>query len=155
MNWNKPEPKISAKDAAINLLSRRDHGEYELKQKLSLKGYQAQEIENAVIACYEYGYINDFRYAQIQVRSHLQKGHGLRRIVQSLKQKQIDDNLIEQALNEQDIDWFEQAKEMAMKKFKGQTSNDPKVYAKKVRFLQYRGFDFEQIKYALSDHQES
>ncbi|MGB2079197.1 MAG: recombination regulator RecX [Vibrio sp.] len=154
MGWKKQAPKLSAKEAAIGLLSRRDHGEYELKQKLLMKEYPLDEVESALLVCHDYGYLDDLRYAQIQVRSHLAKGHGKRRITQSLKQNQIAEHIIEQAIDEQAIDWFEQAKDTAQRKFRGQIASDAKAYAKQVRFLQYRGFDFDQIKYALSPDED-
>lgn len=144
-------PSLSVKEAAIQLLSRRDHGVFELKQKLALKGYEAAEIDAAIQLCSEYGYLDDLRFARSQVRQHIYKGHGDRRIRQELNLKRVSEATIEQALQEEQTDWFELAKETAWKKFKGQKAIDAKGYAKQVRFLQYRGFSFDQIQYALSD----
>jgi len=51
---------------------------------------------------------------------------------------------------EEPQDWFELAKQAAEKKFKGVKAKDQKEYAKQVRFLQYRGYSFDQISYALA-----
>ncbi|WP_086983108.1 recombination regulator RecX [Vibrio aphrogenes] len=141
---------LSAKEVAVQLLSRRDHGEFELRQKLKLKEFSEQDIQQALEYCIGYGWMDDVRYAKSQIRQHVFKGHGKRRIQQELMLKRVTEDDIEQAFNEEPQDWFELAKQTAFKKFKGQKAQDQKAYAKQIRFLQYRGFDFEQIHYALS-----
>lgn len=141
---------LSAKEIAVQLLSRRDHGEFELQQKLKLKGFDEDEIQQALDYCIGHGWMDDLRYAKSQIRQHVYKGHGKLRIQQELKMKQVADYVIEQAFDEEPQDWFELAKETAHKKFKGEKAVDQKAYVKQIRFLQYRGFDFEQINYALS-----
>ncbi|WP_367988120.1 recombination regulator RecX [Vibrio sp. NTOU-M3] len=153
--FQRKPPTLSSKEAAMQLLSRRDHGEYELYQKLSLKGYEQEAIEEAVNFCLDHNYLDDLRYAKSQIRQHVYKGHGERRIRQELNQKRVADHLIDKAMQEESQDWFECAKLVAEKKFKGIRAKDQKEYAKQVRFLQYRGYTFEQIEYALSfDEQE-
>lgn len=155
MTFERKPPTLSSKEAAIQLLSRRDHGEYELYQKLSLKGYDEQEIQKAVNFCQDHNYLDDLRYAKSQIRQHVYKGHGERRIRQELQQKRVADSVVESALVEEPQDWFELAKQAAQKKFKGNRAKDQKEYAKQVRFLQYRGYSFEQISYALrADEQD-
>lgn len=155
MTFERKPPTLSSKEAAIQLLSRRDHGEYELYQKLALKGYDEQEIQQAVNFCQDHNYLDDLRYAKSQIRQHVYKGHGERRIRQELQQKRVADSVVEAALVEEPQDWFELAKQAAQKKFKGNRAKDQKEYAKQVRFLQYRGYSFEQISYALrADEQD-
>lgn len=141
---------LSSKEAAMQLLSRRDHGEYELYQKLALKGYPEDEIDLAVNYCLDNHYLDDLRYAKSQIRQHVYKGHGERRIRQELSQKRVSEAVIACALQQEPQDWFERAKSAAEKKFKGHKANDQKEYAKQVRFLQYRGYSFDQIHYALN-----
>ncbi|MFW7524540.1 recombination regulator RecX [Vibrio ostreicida] len=154
MQYKKSPTELSSKEAAMHLLSRRDHGEYELYQKLSLKGYEEEEIQIAVRYCLEHQYLDDHRFARSQVRQHVYKGHGERRIRQELRQKKVEPVVIELALEEEAQDWFELARKAAEKKFKGIVAKDSKEQAKQVRFLQYRGFSFEQINYALKPHGE-
>lgn len=152
--FQRKPPTLSSKEAAIQLLSRRDHGEYELYQKLSLKGYDDDAIQDAVNFCLDHHYLDDLRFAKSQIRQHVYKGHGERRIRQELKQKRVTESVIEKAFEEEPQDWFELAKHAAEKKFKGIEAKDQKEYAKQVRFLQYRGYSFEQINYALSSENE-
>ncbi len=140
-------------ETAIQLLSRRDHGRIELFRKLMSKGFDDDEVDQAVQACEQYGYLDDVRYTQGMIRHHIAKGHGEQRIYQSLKQKQIDESIIAEQLAELDVDWVELATSTAERKLGisiEEPVKDPKVYAKQVRFLQYRGFNFEQIQYALN-----
>ncbi|ENM5763361.1 recombination regulator RecX [Vibrio mimicus] len=139
----------ACRQSALQLLSRRDHSEYELQQKLALKGHQAEVIDEVVKYCLELGYLSDVRYAESQARQMVHKGYGEQRLRQQLKEKRVAEDVIEQVLAEQTIDWFELAKEVAHKKFKSGISLERSQYAKQVRYLQYRGFNFDQIRYAL------
>ncbi len=143
-------PTLSSKEAAIQLLSRRDHGQYELCQKLALKGYEVADIEAAVNFCLDHNYLDDLRYAKSQIRQYVYKGYGERRIRQELNQKRVAESVIDEAMVQEPQDWFELAKIAAEKKFKGIKAKDQKEYAKQVRFMQYRGYSFEQISYALN-----
>ncbi|AUI86942.1 recombination regulator RecX [Vibrio azureus] len=154
MYQKRQTPSLSSKEAAIHLLSRRDHGQYELYQKLVQKGYEAADVESAINFCLDHNYLDDLRYAKSQVRQHVYKGHGERRIRQELNLKRISEAVIDLALQQEPQDWFELAKMTAEKKFKGSKAKDQKEYAKQVRFLQYRGYSFEQISYALNDESE-
>ncbi|EEX30786.1 MULTISPECIES: recombination regulator RecX [Vibrio] len=153
--FQRKPPTLSSKEAAIQLLSRRDHGEYELYHKLAMKGYEEEAIQEAVNFCLEHNYLDDLRYTKSQIRQHVYKGHGERRIRQELNQKRVSESVIEKAFEEEPQDWFELAKQAAEKKFKGVKAKDQKEYAKQVRFLQYRGYSFEQISYALSNEDGS
>ncbi|ENS5607880.1 recombination regulator RecX [Vibrio mimicus] len=139
----------ACRQSALQLLSRRDHSEYELQQKLALKGHQTEVIYEVVKYCLELGYLSDVRYAASQTRQMVHKGYGEQRLRQQLKEKRVAEDVIEQVLAEQTIDWFELAKEVAHKKFKSGISLERSQYAKQVRYLQYRGFNFDQIRYAL------
>ncbi|CAH8210730.1 Regulatory protein RecX [Vibrio aestuarianus] len=105
----------SCKESALQLLSRRDHGEYELYQKLLLKGFEIEKVDEAMTYCREHQYLDDLRYAKSQVRQHVAKGHGERRICQELNQKRVSSEIVEQALEQEPQDWFELAKAAAEK----------------------------------------
>ncbi len=49
----------------------------------------------------------------------------------------------------QKIDWVEQAYQLKVKKFGEEVEKDPKLKAKQMRFLQYRGFDLDVIMKAI------
>ena len=73
------------------------------------------------------------------------------RIRLDIHQKGISDDLFESAIEAAEINWFELARDVAQRKFGGRAAGDQKEKAKRMRFLQYRGFNFDQIKYALQE----
>lgn len=109
--------------------------------------------------CEASGFINDKRYAELLVRSHIVRGHGPIRIRQAIAQKGLSKDCIEAALSANEHDWFELAKAKAIKKYvtpkvtevKGSHSRElvAKEKAKRVRFLLSQGFNYEQVSYAL------
>lgn len=144
------EHQTSIFDQALLLLSHREHSKKELTTKLKTRGHEEEEINATIERLEEMNYLNDERFAEIFVRSRLSKPLGANRIQQELIQKGINSELAKTALSEANVDWFELAKQLKERKFGEEISTDFKEKAKQSRYLQYRGFDFEQIKYAVS-----
>ncbi|QXN27106.1 recombination regulator RecX [Shewanella putrefaciens] len=123
------------------------------------KGFEVVDIDPVLDDCEASGFINDKRYAELLVRSHIARGHGPIRIRQAIAQKGLSKDCIEAALSLNDHDWFELAKAKAIKKYaipkvtevKGSQSRElvAKEKAKRVRFLLSQGFNYEQVSYAL------
>jgi regulatory protein len=67
-----------------------------------------------------------------------------------IRQKGIAEDLLNTAVEAADTNWFALAREVAERKFGRGPATDQKDKARRMRFLQYRGFNFEQIKYALA-----
>ncbi len=151
MSYQRRLPRLSCQEVAIQLLSRRDHGEKELCTKLTAKGFSSEEVECTLELCRRHHYLDDLRFACSQVRQHAGKLHGELRVRQELRHKGIAEQVVDQALEQEPQDWFELARSAAQKKYKGIRAKDRAGYAKQVRFLQYRGFSFEQITYALGE----
>ncbi|WP_373973552.1 regulatory protein RecX [Shewanella putrefaciens] len=144
---------------AVALLARRDYSRQQIRDKLLDKGFELNDIEPVLDACESSGFINDARYAELLVRSHISRGHGAIRIRQAIAQKGLSKDCIETALVNCDCDWFELAKDKATKKYgvprvtevKGSKAREliAKEKAKRVRFLMGQGFSYDQISYAL------
>ena len=115
-----------------------------------LKDFDIVEVEQVLDYCEVQGYLSDERYAASLVRSHVNKGHGTMRITQALAQKGLSKDYIQEAINQSDCDWFELAKQKAIKKYGDPCTSDLKEKAKRVRFLIGQGFSFDQVAYALS-----
>ncbi|GEA52377.1 regulatory protein RecX [Vibrio inusitatus NBRC 102082] len=143
-------PNWTAKKTALDLLSRCEYGRYELQQKLLNKGFELSDIDEAVEFCREHHYLDDLRYTKDQIKQHVEKGHGERRIRQDLHIKHVRNEVIDQALAEEPQHWFELAKLSINKYFEENPTSGSCEYSKQVRFLQYRGFSSEQIQYALN-----
>ena len=96
-------------------------------------------------------YLDDSRLIEKEIVKQLNKKHGLVRIKQELKQKELDSLLIEQALEDLDVDWFELAEELRTKKFGYELPKDTEEKTKQVRYLQYRGHSTSIIMELLSN----
>ena len=92
---------------------------------------------------------SDHRFIEIYPISNFQG--GCIRIRLDLKSRGADSTLVNQLLDEAEVDWFELAKITAQQKFGDNCQVDAKEKAKRIRFLQYRGFSFDQINYALDN----
>ncbi len=71
------------------------------------------------------------------------------RIRGELAQRGIDGASVSAALAEADCDWTALAAEVRAKRFGTEAPGDFKERARQAKFLQYRGFETEQIRAAL------
>lgn len=133
---------------AFALLTRRDYSQAELSTKLNLYAADSAEVARLVEELAQQNYQSDHRVAAMTLSSQIRKGKGLQRVKQALKAKQLDTELIIEEL--QEVDWLAQAYQLKVKKFGAEVSKDPKLKAKQVRFLQYRGFEMDVILKAIA-----
>ena len=140
---------------AIRLLARREHSRLELHTKLLRYTDQSTLIDLLLDYCIENNYLNNQRYTDSYLRLRSQKGFGLNRIKQELKEKGINDHLLKQALINEPQDWFELASTTYKKKYHQDLPTDfmekQKERNKRYRFMSYRGFSQEQIQHAESE----
>ena len=143
----------SPRDVAIQLLARREYSRVELARKLQQKSFDGDDIEACLDALAEQSLQSDARFAESFVRSRIARGQGVIRIKGELRQRGIDQETLTAALaaveEREAVDWFELAKETLARRYDS-PGDTPKERAKRERFLATRGFDFEQIRYALS-----
>lgn len=92
------------------------------------------------------GYLSDSRYCETYVRSKCNAGQGPIKIQQRLRQNSVDSVLINEEMAK--FDWYEQAKAVRAHKFGQSIPDDYQQRAKQMRFLQSRGFDSDQCRYA-------
>ncbi|MDN6323159.1 MAG: regulatory protein RecX [Halomonas sp.] len=143
----------TARDIAIGLLVRREYSRAELAQRLKKKAFDDDAIDECLDALVEQDLQSDARFAASFVRSRILRGQGVIRIKGELRQRGVDQETLNDAftavVESEHVDWFELARDTLSRRFTtpGET---PKERAKRERFLASRGFDFEQIRYALS-----
>lgn len=143
-----------AKNYALWLLGAREHSSKELQQKLARKGYEQQAIDDAIQYLMDLNYLSDERYAEAFSRSKAAKPLGKQRILNELRMKGIPEQMAKQALNSLEVDWFELALELKQRKFGYTVEKDFKARAKQTRYLVYRGFSFDEVKYATEWSEE-
>lgn len=133
---------------AFAVLTRKEYSKAELIEKLALYAQDLDEVIKLVEELAEQRYQSDQRVAETVLASQKRKGKGPARIQLALKNKKIDQDLIADEM--QEIDWTEQAYQLKLKKYGAEVTKDPKLKAKQIRFLQYRGFDLDTIFKAIS-----
>ena len=134
---------------ALDLLSLREHSRLELTRKLVQRKFDPDDIEIVLDKLESSKYLSETRFTEAYITSRLKKGYGPLRIEQELKERGVPENLITNVMYEMSCDWYEIAQLAKIKKFGEQPVKDYEAKAKQMRFLQYRGFDNEQIRYAV------
>ena len=135
----------------MDLLARRDHSEQELERKLLARGYTPETVSEALAGLKASGMQNDVRFTEEYIRNRLGKGYGPVRISRELYERGITKALATQKLSAMEMDWDELAQAVRQKKFGLQVPTDIREQAKQSRFLQYRGFTYQQIGNAFKD----
>ena len=153
--------KQTALHCAVGLLARREHSEAELIQKLLTREFSEEDIVEAIEKLHEKNYLSDERFAASRCRYRANRGYGWHYIVNELKQKGVCTTIIQNLRESCEIDWYLQAELAYNKRFGIKDSADinindsldkktkqkliEKDKAKKIRFLQYRGFSTDEI----------
>ena len=127
----------------IELLARREQGAAELAAKLAKRVPDATDeaVAEAVAVLKEKGWLDEQRFVETAVQHHLQRGDGPLKIRHKLAGKLEDAWRLDEALALPDAVWAETARQTLMKKFgDAKRPRDPKEVARRLRFLQNRGF---------------
>ncbi len=135
---------------AVNLLSRREHSQAELRTKLRKAEFDLDEINETIDKLTKADIQSDARFAENYLRYRSQRGFGSQKIKLELKERGVDSDTINTAFDQAEIDWFELTVTVRHKRFGAQAPDDLKDRAKQQRFLQYRGFTHEQINESLN-----
>lgn len=138
---------------AIDLLSRREHAVAELENKLKSKSFEYSDILEVIRFLLEKDYVSDRRYTETMIRSRTGKGYGWRYIKQELSHKGVTSALISEVVEELEIDWYAIAADAYQRKFSGKPIKDHKDKAKRIRFMQYRGFTSDIIFSVIENEQ--
>ena len=142
--------KQKLKNYVLWLLGRQEYSKKELTQKLRAKQADDAFIESVLHWCESLGYIDDNRYCESFLRRQINKGLGLKRVLAEAANKGVDRALLMQLVESQEIDWFELAQDAYSRKFTSTPKKlDYKEKAKRVRYMMYRGFGYEEIEFAM------
>ncbi len=141
---------MSAKSVAVRLLSRREHSALEIRDKLLKRDFDENEINQTINELQQGGWLSDERFAEAYIRMRQLKGFGPIRISMELNERGVDDSIIETYLDEKDDSWQQTLLQQYSKKYKDSKIEDYNDKAKRIRFLQYRGFHLDKIYRLLS-----
>lgn len=136
--------------SAIALLAHREHSLQELRTKLQERFGNCAGIDSVLQSLQQQNLQSDHRFAAAFTNSRVARGQGVLRIRRELRLKGIGDQLIDETLATAAVDWQELAGEVAERKFGNLADLDKKPKARVYRFLQSRGFTYEQIDACLN-----
>ncbi|MFY1027191.1 recombination regulator RecX [Actinobacillus seminis] len=133
----------------VNLLSRREYSEFELRCKMQEKAFYEDEINQALSQVQQKHWQSDKRFTENYIHARAQRGYGFNRIRQELKQlKGIRSQVIDEIMTELEIDWSVLAHTTLRKKFPDYAKcDDLKTKQKIWRYMLSHGFfadDFKQ-----------
>lgn len=127
-----------------NIKTKKDVYDYLIR-----KGFSDEETSEVCDYIEEVGLVDDDLYVKFFVEDSFRiKNKGARKIVYELKQRGIDDDKIEDAIEEASDMEYEALKEAYERKLEA-TKSETDPYKRKnkiIRFLISRGFDYSDIK---------
>jgi regulatory protein len=134
--------------AAVTLLARREFCSIELGAKLSAQGFTPEAVRPTLVELIERRYLDDERYVRQFVVIHAERGQGPQRLRRELAELGLPAALIESQL-ESHGDWAALARQVLTRRFGASPPRGWPDKARRMRFLQYRGFSNDHIRSAL------
>ena len=122
----------------------------ELRRKLANKGHSSDEVATVLQELVAERLLDDGRFGEVYVRSHVARGAGPLRIGHELARHDLSRSQVEVFLAPFDEQWTRLAARARRKRFGSDAPADAKERARQSRFLHQRGFTGEQIRRALT-----
>lgn len=139
--------KEMALNKAVSYISKCQKTKQEIFKYLLQKGFDEQIINIVIEKLQEYNYVNDELYAKNYIKFK-NKNNGSRKIEMELKQKGVAENIAKECLEQYSCD-RESILPVALKYMKNK-EKDLKTKQKAYRHLASRGFQSEDILFALN-----
>ena len=141
----------------LNKLARycsyRDRSIGEVKQKMKILGVPLEKYPKFISSLTEEKFLDEERFCKIYIRSKLLQNHwGRQKIYAGLKHKFVDNDTIEKALNEIDLDEYESVLiKVLRKKTKELEYMESKLRNQKIiRYALSKGFTYDEIMKQLN-----
>ncbi|WP_439256991.1 recombination regulator RecX [Lonepinella sp. BR2271] len=131
----------------INLLARRDYSEYEVRCKMQEKAFSEEDIDQALEHCQQRNWQSDQRFTENYLNYRANRGFGVNRIKQELRQlKGVSSEVIQAVVEQSEIDWSAMALDVLSRKFPHyQDKLDIKTKQKIWRYMLSHGFYAEEF----------
>lgn len=144
-----PDTPAELMARAIRFLARREHSRAELSRKLAPHAESAEALLFLLDELEKRKHLSDERYAES--RAHwLARKYGAARIRQDLKARGVAAAVVARISPEGEL---ERAKAILARKYRAAASTREEK-ARRMRFLQSRGFSFDTIRGALAVEEE-
>jgi regulatory protein len=135
--------------AAMNFLARREHSVQELRKKLTCRFAEESMVDEQILRLTSEGLQSNARFAESYALQRTSRGYGPVRLREELRERGVSEADIDVTINELSMDWCALASEVLNKKFGALAPSDLKEKARRVRFLQYRGFATDHYQVLL------
>ncbi len=150
---NDKEKYVSVREQAWRFLSRRDHSQNELRDKLIQKSLDKEIINEIVQDLSKRDYLNDQRYARQVINDEINlKRSGPLLIKNKLSKKGVQNNIIHKLMEElysEELQ-FKNCKELAEKKLVLLNNLDPLQKKKRLTsYLAQKGYTWDLIERVL------
>ncbi len=136
----------------MQYLARREHSRSELHDKLLKKGCDEAIATETVNRLEQERLVSDDRFMESLIRARRNRGYGPLRIQKELQEKGVTAEAIERWLDVSGREWLEDIRRVQRKKFGARLPKSYPERARQARFLQYRGFTYDQIQKVLNPH---
>lgn len=139
---------VKAKNKAYSFLSFKMRTKKEVEDKLK-EDYSDDIVLNVISILEHYSYIDDYKYALLYTKDKFNfKKYGLLRIKYELKNRGINEVLINEVFEYLDLDEISILLDLIYKKTKGNKITEYKEKKRLFDFLIRRGFDYTTINEA-------
>jgi regulatory protein len=136
----------------MQYLARREHSRSELHDKLLKKGCAEAVATETVKRLEQECLVSDDRFMESLIQARRNRGYGPLRIQKELQEKGVTAEAIERWLDVSGREWLEDIRRVQRKKFGARLPKSYPERARQARFLQYRGFTYDQIQKVLNLH---
>ena len=140
---------VELRARALRLLARREHTRQELERKLSPHAGSSEDLKGLLTGLKQKNQLSEERFAEERARS-MSRRYGAARIRQDLKAKGVSEELISRFSSSENE--MQKAKEILERKYRTPAATREEK-AKRMRFLQGRGFSFDIIRSVLSSRE--
>jgi regulatory protein len=145
----KEKKQQSLREQALAYLARREHSRHELSHKLRHAGHPQEDIGTLLDEFQARNWLSDQRFAESYVADHRARSGPLK-LAFELRQRGVDEGLIEAVLAETRDSELELAHEVWRKKF-GTPPATVQEKGRQMRFMQSRGFGPEIFRRLLNN----
>ena len=136
-----PDTPAELKARALRYLARREHSRLELERKLASHAASASILQGVLSELEGRKLLSNHRFAEN--RAHvLARKYGSARIRQDLQSKGVADEIASRVAPSDDL---ERARSILARKYR-QPAHSREEQAKRMRFLQSRGFSYDTIR---------
>jgi regulatory protein len=139
-------------DRVLRWLSSRPHSRYELEQYAYRKKIEPDSLTLIIEKLEGWGYLNDAEFARAFTASRRASGrNSVRKIKLELRAKGVDQDIIDQALDNGEVDDREVLKKLVEKKRQIPRYKENK---KIIEFLLRKGFNYQDVREVLAEVDE-